>query len=149
MLHGLHLATPFTIGIRSFTGFEDFVVGSYFSVDNLKGSFTGFGCKRCESKEVIGVVECALIWLYGFAISDSGMICWGYFDRFIPNFTTFQVISSFEVCVDVYYADKISVRNVIFVSEWFLKEVLRKDFALMLLSRIWEKKVYCQMRLIC
>jgi hypothetical protein len=115
----------------------------------LEGSFTSFGCKRCESKEVIGVVECALLWLYGFAISDSGMICWGYFYGCIPNVTTFHVIFSFEVCVDVYDDDKISMRNGIFVPEWFLKEVLRNDFALMLLSRIWEKKVYCQMRLIC
>jgi hypothetical protein len=98
---------------------------------------------------VIGVVECALIRLYGFAISDSGMICWGYFNGCIPNFTTFQVISSFEVCVGVYDADKISVRNGIFVPEWFLKEVLRKDFAVILLSRMWEEKVYCQGKLIC
>jgi hypothetical protein len=47
-MDGLNSATPFTIGIRSYKGFEGFVIGPYCSVKNLEGSFMSFGCKRWE-----------------------------------------------------------------------------------------------------
>jgi hypothetical protein len=59
------------------------------------------------------------------------------------------VIASTEVRVDGYDGDKISLRNGIFVPEWFLKKGSHEDFALMLLSRLREEKVCCQVRLIC